>query len=70
MTLPMTTPPAPLPGQPDDDLVDDETRLRDLVVITGYSGAGKSTVIDVFEDQGYFCVDNLPPRMIGQRSTR
>ena len=62
----MTTPPAPLPGQPPDDLVDDATSLRDLVVITGYSGAGKSTVIDVFEDQGYFCVDNLPPRMIGQ----
>lgn len=40
--------------------------LRDFVVITGYSGAGKSTAIDVFEDQGYFCVDNLPPEMIAQ----
>jgi UPF0042 nucleotide-binding protein len=37
----------------------------DLVVITGYSGAGKSEAIAVFEDSGYFCVDNLPPRMIG-----
>jgi RNase adapter protein RapZ len=34
------------------------------VVITGYSGAGKSTVMQVFEDAGYFCVDNLPPEMI------
>jgi P-loop ATPase protein family len=38
-----------------------ESRLRDLVVITGFSGAGKSTAMNVFEDAGYFCVDNLPP---------
>jgi UPF0042 nucleotide-binding protein len=37
----------------------------ELVVITGYSGAGKSEAIAAFEDGGYFCVDNLPPRMIG-----
>jgi UPF0042 nucleotide-binding protein len=36
-----------------------------LVVITGHSGAGKSEAIAAFEDSGYFCVDNLPPRMIG-----
>jgi UPF0042 nucleotide-binding protein len=35
------------------------------VVITGQSGAGKSEAIAAFEDGGYFCVDNLPPRMIG-----
>jgi RNase adapter protein RapZ len=35
-----------------------------LVVITGHSGAGKSEAIASFEDGGYFCVDNLPPRMI------
>jgi len=40
------------------------SRLEDLVVITGYSGAGKSTAMAVFEDAGYFCVDNLPPEMI------
>ena len=39
--------------------------LTDFVIITGYSGAGKSTAIDEFEDEGYFCVDNLPPEMIG-----
>jgi RNase adapter protein RapZ len=38
--------------------------LDDLVVITGFSGAGKSTAMNVFEDDGYFCVDNLPPEMI------
>ncbi len=36
-----------------------------LVVITGHSGAGKSEAIAAFEDGGFFCVDNLPPRMIG-----
>jgi UPF0042 nucleotide-binding protein len=38
----------------------------EMVVITGHSGAGKSEAIAAFEDGGYFCVDNLPPRMIGQ----
>jgi UPF0042 nucleotide-binding protein len=42
-----------------------EPHLRDLMVITGFSGAGKSTAMNVFEDAGYFCVDNLPPRLIG-----
>jgi UPF0042 nucleotide-binding protein len=41
-----------------------ESRLQDLIVITGFSGAGKSTAMNVFEDAGYFCVDNLPPEMI------
>src|SRR5437868_2146074 len=40
------------------------TALTDLVVITGFSGAGKSTAMAVFEDEGYFCVDNLPSEMI------
>ena len=31
-----------------------------IVVISGFSGAGKSTAMNVFEDAGYFCVDNLP----------
>jgi len=45
---------------------DDETgtALTDLVIITGFSGAGKSTAMAVFEDEGYFCVDNLPSEMI------
>ncbi len=34
------------------------------MIITGFSGAGKSTAMNVFEDAGYFCVDNLPPEMI------
>ena len=38
--------------------------LADLVIISGFSGAGKSLAMNVFEDAGYFCVDNLPARMI------
>ena len=38
--------------------------LTDLIVITGFSGAGKSTAMAAFEDEGYFCVDNLPSEMI------
>lgn len=34
------------------------------VILTGMSGAGKSTVLKFFEDIGYFCVDNLPPSLI------
>lgn len=34
-----------------------------LVIITGLSGAGRSEAIRVFEDLGYFCVDNLPPSL-------
>lgn len=41
-----------------------ELELQDLVIITGFSGAGKSTAMAVFEDDGYFCVDNLPAEMI------
>jgi UPF0042 nucleotide-binding protein len=37
---------------------------RRVVIITGLSGAGKSNALQAFEDAGYFCVDNLPPRMI------
>jgi UPF0042 nucleotide-binding protein len=40
------------------------TSLIDLVIITGFSGAGKSTAMAAFEDEGYFCVDNLPSEMI------
>jgi UPF0042 nucleotide-binding protein len=44
--------------------MESSTALTDLVVITGFSGAGKSTAMAVFEDEGYFCVDNLPSEML------
>src|SRR3954451_14977405 len=46
------------------ELASEHSRLNDLVVITGFSGAGKSQAMACFEDAGYFCVDNLPPEMI------
>ena len=35
-----------------------------FVIVTGLSGAGKSLTIRYLEDLGFFCVDNLPPRLI------
>ena len=35
-----------------------------FVVVTGMSGAGRSTALKALEDAGYFCVDNLPPPLI------
>jgi UPF0042 nucleotide-binding protein len=37
-----------------------------VVVVTGLSGAGRSTALHVLEDLGYFCVDNLPPALAPQ----
>jgi RNase adapter protein RapZ len=35
-----------------------------LIIITGLSGSGMSSAMNVFEDMGYFCVDNLPVQLI------
>jgi RNase adapter protein RapZ len=37
---------------------------RQLVILTGLSGSGKSTVLRAFEDMGFYCVDNLPVELI------
>jgi UPF0042 nucleotide-binding protein len=37
-----------------------------LVLISGLSGSGKSIVLNVLEDSGYYCVDNLPGQLLGQ----
>ena len=37
-----------------------------LLIVTGQSGAGKSQAASTLEDLGYYCVDNLPPELIGQ----
>lgn len=51
----MSDDPAALPDQP----------LR-ILVVTGISGAGKTTALRALEDVGYYCVDNLPLPLIGQ----
>jgi UPF0042 nucleotide-binding protein len=40
------------------------TGSRQLVILTGLSGSGKSTVLRAFEDMGFYCVDNLPVELI------
>ncbi len=51
-------------GQGSEAEPEQGSALTDLVIITGFSGAGKSTAMAAFEDEGYFCVDNLPSEMI------
>ena len=38
--------------------------VRELVLITGISGSGKSVALHALEDTGFFCVDNLPPELL------
>lgn len=38
----------------------------DVVVVTGMSGSGRSTAINVLEDLGYYCIDNLPSALVEQ----
>jgi UPF0042 nucleotide-binding protein len=35
-----------------------------FLIVTGLSGSGKSGVINVLEDNGYYCIDNIPPQLI------
>lgn len=39
--------------------------MPELVIVSGMSGAGRTEAMHVFEDLGYFCVDNLPSSLIG-----
>ncbi len=69
--LPIGVPPSPAP--PMDTLGDLVARLdpesvilvaMQLVLISGLSGSGKSIALNVLEDAGYFCVDNLPAPLL------
>ena len=41
-----------------------DTPARELLLITGMSGSGKSVALHALEDVGYYCVDNLPPELL------
>jgi UPF0042 nucleotide-binding protein len=41
-----------------------DPRRRQVVLVTGISGSGKSVALHALEDAGYFCVDNLPPELL------
>ena len=43
---------------------DRKRSTRQLVILTGLSGSGKRSVLNTFEDLGYYCVDNLPVSLI------
>ncbi len=50
---------------PRDGISDgDASARRQVVLITGISGSGKSVALHALEDAGFFCVDNLPPEML------
>ncbi len=42
----------------------DSGTKRELVLVTGISGSGKSVALHALEDAGFFCVDNLPPELL------
>ena len=41
-----------------------DKKVSKCVIITGMSGGGKSSVLDILEDQGLYSVDNLPPSLL------
>ena len=42
----------------------EEDQMPDFVIVTGMSGAGRTEAMHVFEDLGYYCVDNLPSSLL------
>ncbi|WP_068267405.1 RNase adapter RapZ [Caviibacter abscessus] len=34
--------------------------MKELIIVTGMSGAGKTQALNIYEDRGYFCIDNYP----------
>ena len=40
--------------------------MKQLIIVTGLSGSGKSIALRALEDSGYYCIDNLPATMLPQ----
>lgn len=45
-------------------MTDPEPQRQEVLIVTGMSGAGRSTVANALEDSGWYVVDNLPPQML------
>ncbi len=56
--------PKPVPEPKHPAVAQEDAPRARLVMITGLSGSGKITALKVFEDMGYYCVDNLPAELI------
>jgi UPF0042 nucleotide-binding protein len=41
-----------------------KSKLSELIILTGYSGSGKSSGLRILENMGFYCVDNLPARLL------
>ncbi len=63
-TSPLVTAPSPPQPQPHPHPRGDEPAEREVILVTGTSGSGKSVVLRALEDVGFFCVDNLPPELL------
>lgn len=40
------------------------SKLKKMLIVTGLSGSGKTTCLALLEDIGFFCVDNIPPKLL------
>jgi UPF0042 nucleotide-binding protein len=40
-------------------------KQKSIIIITGFSGSGKSTALSTFEDTGFYCIDNMPIKLLG-----
>jgi len=64
-TTASASPPDTAPDRADERRPDAPAALQgQVVIVTGLSGAGKSQASKLFEDLGYYCVDNLPPELL------
>ena len=52
------------PMSPSDPTDVPALHLREVVLVTGISGSGKSIALHALEDAGFFCIDNLPPELL------
>lgn len=41
-------------------------KQKHIIIITGFSGSGKSTALTTFEDAGFYCIDNMPIKLLGK----
>ena len=53
-----------VPAAPPEEAATGSDAGREIVLITGISGSGKSVALHALEDAGFFCVDNLPPELL------